>query len=135
MAIVLKISKPTKNVLTATSLDDFYLDSNYPLLKVHSFGTFSFSVALGGTTITHNLGYKPYAIIFSQVVDYDYGLEETVIVSEYAQHDWAVLGASARWWGYSKIYDNSIRVEVGQQDAFSFDTVNGFYYIFKDEAQ
>ncbi|MFA5573385.1 MAG: hypothetical protein WDA42_09800, partial [Candidatus Bathyarchaeia archaeon] len=70
MAIVLKISKPTKNVLTATSLDDFYLDSNYPLLKVHSFGTFSFSVALGGTTIIHNLGYKPYAIIFSQVVDY-----------------------------------------------------------------
>ena len=133
MTIKLLVSKPTKNALTATSPNDFYLHSDYPLLKIHSSGTISFSVALGGTTITHSLGYKPYAMVFSQYVSYNYGTSTTVVSSEYYQHDWAVLGATKSWWGFSKIYINTIRVEVGQTDAWSFDTVNGFYYIFKDE--
>lgn len=130
MTIALKISKPTKNVLTATSLDDFYLHSDYPLLKVHAFGTFSFAVALEETTIVHDLGYKPFVLVFSKAVINDAGSVST----ELYQHDWFVGGATVFWWGQTKIYDGKIVIRVGESNAFSGGTVTGFYYIFKEQA-
>lgn len=131
---VIRVSKPGKDALAETSPNEFYMDSRYPLLKVHSFGTFSFNAALESTEITHNLGYKPFALVFSKLVDYDYVGEASVFTDEYYQHDWFVEGATKEWWGYTEIYDNKIKVIVGQTDVISGGPITGFYYIFKDEA-
>lgn len=132
----IKVSKPGVDVQSATSPNDFYLHSMFPLLKVHSFGTFSFAVSTGMTTINHNLGYKPFVLVFSKLVSYDYVGDALIVTSEYYQHDWAIVGASKEWWGRTEIFDNKIDIHVGQTDAFHPVTqVQGFYYIFKDETQ
>lgn len=129
---VIKVSKPNKDVLTSTSTDDFYIDSNYPLLKVHSFGTFSFAINSESVTINHNLGYRPYVLVFSKYVTESGGT--TSVSNELYQHDWFVGGATTFWWGYTKIYTNKLKIVVGQTNAASPTTqVTGFYYIFKDE--
>lgn len=127
------VTKPGKNVLTATSPDDFYLSSDYPLLKVHSSGTFSFSTAVGSTTINHNLGYKPFVLVFSQFSDFNFDVGSEFRTDEYYQHDWTINGASWEWWGTTKIYDNSIVIEVGNTGSGSALTISGIYFIFKDE--
>lgn len=129
MAVKLLISKPTKDALAATSPDDFYLMSDYPLLKVSSYGTFSFNVAQKYTTVNHNMGYCPFVIVFSQQVEDDYGN----VSSEYYQHDWYIGGAMVNWWGYTKIYSDKLYISVGQSNAAIGGTVNGFYYIFREE--
>lgn len=129
MAIKILISKPTKNALTATSPDDFYLHSDYPLLKVHAYGTFSFSVVSESKTIAHTLGYIPFALVFSQAVINDDG----DVSNEFYQHDWFIGGISVFWWGTTKIYDNKLVVTVGQTNAIFGGTINGFYYIFKEQ--
>lgn len=130
----LKVSKPGIDVLSATSPNDFYLHSMFPLLKVHSFGTFTFAISTGTTTINHNLGYKPFVLVFSKLVSYDYVGLANILTDEYYQHDWAIQGASKEWWGRTEIFDNKIDIHVGQTDAFSpVSQVTGFYYIFKDE--
>jgi hypothetical protein len=127
----IKITKPGKDI-SSTTPDDFYLDSNYPLLKVSSFGTFTTNI-LGKVTITHSLGYKPFVLVMSQFVDTD-GLGSPVKSTEYYQHDWFVLGASVTFYGYTKIYDNTIDIHISNTDVDPTPgTVNGFYYIFKEE--
>jgi len=129
MAIKILITKPTKNALTATSPNDFYLHSDYPLLKVHAFGTFSFNVALEDTEISHTLGYIPFALVFSKAVINDIG----EVSDEFYQHDWFIGGAGVHWWGTTKIYDDKLVIAVGQSNAVRGATVTGFYYIFKDQ--
>jgi len=129
MAIKMLVSKPGKDVLTSNSPDDFYLHSDYPLLKVHSYGTFSFNVAIGQTTVYHNLGYRPYVLVFSQAVLDDSGN----VSSEYYQHDWTISGATVMWLGETRIYTDRIVIGVEQSNAARGGTVYGFYYIFKDE--
>lgn len=129
MAITIRISKPTLNVLTETSPNSFYLHSDYPLLKIHSYGTFSFAVAFEDTTITHSLGYRPFTLVFSKAVVNDAG----DVSDEMYQHDWFVGGATTIWWGYTRIYTNTLFIKVGQSNASRGGAVTGFYYIFKDE--
>jgi hypothetical protein len=129
MAIKLLVSKPTKNVLTETSPNSFYLNSDYPLLKIHSYGTFSFNVALEDTTINHNLGYRPFVLTFSKAVINDDG----DVSDEFYQHDWFIGGAILWWWGETRIYTNSLIISVGESNATRGGTITGFYYIFKDE--
>jgi hypothetical protein len=131
MTKIIKVSKPTKDVLTSTSLDDLYLHSSYPLLKVHAFGSFNTNI-LGGITITHNLGYIPYVLVFSQFV-YDDGAGIPVLTSEYYQHDWLITGATVEYWGWTKIYSNKIVIDISNTLIVRPGVVKGFYYIFKDE--
>lgn len=133
MAQKILVSKPTKDVLTATSPNDFYMDSAYPLLKVHSSGTFSFATAWGEVEIEHNLGYKPFVLVFSQFSDFDFDDYVETKTDEYYQHDWYVFGASWQWWGSTKIYDDKVLIQVGNSGASSALQIQGFYYIFKDE--
>jgi len=81
------ITKQGKSV-DSQVLDDFYLHSGYPLLKVHSSGTFT-TLNDGTKTITHNLGYRPFVLVFSQFVDTD-GVGNAVLSNEYYQHDWNI---------------------------------------------
>jgi hypothetical protein len=130
------VSKPGVDALTDTSPNDFYLDSRYPMLKVHAYGTFSNLSPGDVLTINHNLDYKPYVLVFSQRINYDYDTLTPSRSTEYYQHDWIQEGASAIWYGWTKIYKNKIEISVGQTDADvdpSTPHVSGFYYIFKDE--
>jgi len=131
MTQAIRITKEGKNALTSTTPDDFYLHSDYPLLKVSSAGAFSFNIALETKTITHNLGYKPFALVFSTLVDYQGG--SAVFSNDYYQHDWLIAGAAEEWWGWTKIYDNKLVIGVGQTNVIVGGTVHGFYYIFEDE--
>lgn len=125
------VTKTGKNALDSTSLDDFYLHSDYPLLKVHASGTFSTNI-LGEITITHNLGYKPFVLVFSQFVDTD-GLGSPVLSTEYYQHDWTILGATVFFTGMTRIYDNTVEIEATNTDVIRSGAVDGIYYIFKEE--
>ena len=73
------VAKSGKSIYSNV-LDDFYLHSDYPLLKVHSSGTF-ITLNDGTKTITHNLGYRPFVLVFSQFVDTD-GLGTAVLTTE-----------------------------------------------------
>lgn len=126
----LLITKPGKSV-RSTILDDFYLHSDYPLLKVHDSGTFTTN-ALGLKTITHSLGYRPFVLVFSQFVDTN-GVGGAVKSTEFYQHDWNIDGATVNFFGYTKIYANTIDIVIGNTDVPTPGGVNGIYYIFKDE--
>lgn len=128
MAQKILISKPGKNVLTVTSPDDFYLNSDYPLLKIHSFGTFSINSDGGSVlaTVTHNLGYKPHAIVYSQLVKVD-----GTVTDEYYQHNWDIL-LGDEIFGRTDIYTTKLDIRVGGPVNGSRDVL-GFYYIFKDQ--
>lgn len=128
MAQKILVSKPGKNVLTATSLDDFYLHSDYPLLKVHSSGTFTIDSDGGsvGTDITHNLGYYPQAIVFSQLVE-----DDGTVTSQYFQHDWDIL-LGGEIYGYTNITTTILQIRVGAPVNGDRDVL-GFYYILKED--
>lgn len=125
----IKITKSGRDV-SSTTLDDFYMDSRYPLLKVHSYGTFTTGIT-GETTIEHNLGYIPFAFIFTQYVNWD-GASSS-ITNEYYQHDWEQAGAEVTFFGRSKIYSDRIEIAVGNTNEVLPGAIDGFYYIFKDE--
>lgn len=131
MAQKILVSKTNKNVLTSTSPDDFYLHSDYPMLKVHASGTFT-TLNDGTKTITHSLGHRPFAIIFSQFVDTD-GAGGAVKSAEFYQHDWNIDGATVTFFGYTKIYENTLDILIGNTDVAVPGAINGIYYIFKDE--
>jgi len=130
MAYAIKVTKEGKDISSA-SLDDFYLHSSYPLLKVHSSGTFS-TLIDGTKTIYHNLGYKPFALVFSQYVDDD-GWGAPVLSDEYYQHDWYQAGATITFYGYTEIFTDRIEITAGNTNAVRPGAVDGIYYIFKDE--
>jgi len=125
MTQTLKVTKPTKNVLTSTSLDDFYIDSTYPLLKVHTKGTFSIVQGAVGT-VTHTLGYRPYVMSFSQ---------ETAgsATPGYYQHDWRTGSDGPQHWGETSVFNDRVEFSVGDNLDGGTYTINGFFYIFKEE--
>ena len=126
------IAKSGKSI-RSTVLDDFYLHSDYPLLKVHASGTFT-TLNDGTKTITHNLGYRPFVLVFSQFVNTD-GMGGAVKSTEYYQHDWNIDGASVTFFGYTKIYATKIDILIGNTDVVTPGAVNGIYYIFKDQIE
>jgi len=129
-AYVMKISKPGKDI-SSTSMDDFYLHSSYPLLKIHSYGTFT-TLNDGTLTVTHNLGYKPFVLVFSQYVNWVD--PDIVLTNEFYQHDWEQVGATITFYGYTKIYSDRIDIVVGNTNFTTIaGGIDGFYYIFKDE--
>lgn len=125
------VTKAGKDAISSTTPDDFYLDSNYPLLKVHAYGTFSTNI-VGLATIEHNLGYKPFALVFSQYVDTD-GMGTPILSDEYYQHDWFQAGATVNFYGYTQIFDDRLEITIGNtDDGGRPGVIDGFYYIFKD---
>jgi hypothetical protein len=65
----IRIAKPGYNALTETNLDNIVYDSDYDTLKYYSSGSTSLSVngANIETTVTHNLGYVPFFIVYSNI--------------------------------------------------------------------
>jgi hypothetical protein len=96
------VSKPDKDVKEYKLPDDFYLDSDYSLLKIHDYGQFTTDI-LGEKTIYHNLGYKPFVLVFSQAIVTDFNTFEWSFTNEYYQHDWYLQGANCVNYGYTKI--------------------------------
>jgi hypothetical protein len=130
MAQKILVSKPTKNVLDGSlSLNDFYFHSDYPHLKVHASGTFSINSPAGsvGTTITHDLGYYAFAIVFSEFVADD----GTVTTNKFYQHSWDIL-LGGEIFGFTTLHTDRIEIRVGAPTNGS-ETVEGFYFIFKED--
>jgi hypothetical protein len=68
--IKIKLSQPTKDVLTATS-DQLIWSSDFNMLKIVDSGTIRLNDTIVGTDsvhvhYAHNLGYKPGCLLFSQ---------------------------------------------------------------------
>jgi len=127
---IMRITKEGKDVIDSNYLDDYFLDSNYPLLKVHDSGSFTTSI-IGLEDIPHTLGYIPYAIVFSQYIE-DAGFGGVNITSEYYQHDWFLTGAAYYSYGYTKIYDDELKIVIENINTPRPGTIDGFYYIFKE---
>jgi len=130
MAKGIKVTKSGKEVTTSTSLDDFYIHSSYPLLKVHSSGSFSTGIT-GLQTIDHDLGYIPFILVFAQYVGAD-GYDP-YITDELYQCDWLQEGATVTFFGVAQAYDDRVEIEIGNTNAARTGVVDGIYYIFKDE--
>lgn len=66
MSYKLRVSKPNKNVLTETSLDNIVYDSDYDTLKYYSAGTVTLNVNGSSKhgTVSHSLGYKPFFVTY-----------------------------------------------------------------------
>ncbi len=123
MAQKLLLTKPNINFGTATSPDNFYLHSDYPMLKVHSTGNFAFHTDVGSVTITHNLGYRPFVLVYSQS-----GASGTT----YKQHDFGYFPIDGpAIFGYTLVFsDRIVPSVINNLDA---GTINGFYYIFAQD--
>lgn len=71
MSQVIKISKAGNNVVTETDPDDLIYSSDYNSLKYYLSGGTTISITGDGSektsevTISHNLGYVPYFIVYS----------------------------------------------------------------------
>lgn len=68
---VLRVSKPTKNVLSPSSEDDLTYNSQRDTLKYFMQGTKSLTIASGATSastdVTHGLGYYPFFISYLEL--------------------------------------------------------------------
>jgi len=128
---LVRVTKEGKDVIDDISLDDFFLDSDYPLLKVYDYGSFTTNI-IGTKSISHDLGYIPYVMVFSQYLKDDGGGGVTK-TDELYQHDWFIDGAAYYSYGYTKIYDDKIDISVENINTPTPGTVNGFYYIFTEE--
>ena len=67
MAIVLKITKPTFNVLTETNAKNFILDASLNHLRTSSSGSFTRTRPAASSLVVytaHGLGYKPLAFAY-----------------------------------------------------------------------
>ena len=67
MTVVLKVTKPTFNVLTESDPKNFIFDSDLNHIKTSGSGSFQRTVAAGNSTIVytaHGLGYKPLVLVY-----------------------------------------------------------------------
>lgn len=128
---IMRVTKEGKDVIKSNFLDDFFLDSNYPLLKIHDYASFETGIT-GNVTINHALGYIPYVMVFSQYLSDD-GLGGVTPSDEYYQHDWFLWGAAYYSTGYTKIYNDKIDINIGNINTPRPGVITGFYYIFKEE--
>lgn len=128
---IMRITKEGKDVIKSNYLDDYFFDSNYPLLKVYDYNTFT-TLIDGTKEISHDLGYVPYAMVFSQYLE-DNGGGGVNITDEYYQHDWFLNGATYYTYGYTKIYADKLDIHVENINTPTPGTIDGFYYIFIEE--
>jgi hypothetical protein len=129
----IKFSKEGKDISSSTP-DDFLINSLYPLLKVAAYGTFQTSTD-GVATITHNLGYKPFAIVTSQMVTVNDSWQ-TILDTNYYQHDWTLNLASTGivdLYGITQVTTTQLLISVGQKNVHPLPQCYGFYYIFSSE--
>ncbi len=108
------------------------IDSDFPLWKVASIGTFAITISAGNTygstSITHSLGYKPQAMVFSERVN-DAGTKET----EYRRYSWeSYRGLQIYEQARAVSQLNTLEIYYDTGDQTSGYTINGFYVIFYD---
>lgn len=80
--------------------------SKYPLLKIMDSGSGSNSYTNGGGTITlktHNLGYKPYFLVFTEYVDINTG----DVVEQLKPCSWREYLGVQTWNGYYATTSNT----------------------------
>lgn len=115
------------------NLNDYIFHSGYPQLNVYDYGSFSNTFVGGGEdtlTISHSLGYKPFAFVYMQ--NYD-GIAGSV-TSEYYQLDWSTYGATYENYAVARISSSNIVIAFKDTNLSRFATLDGYYYIFYNPA-
>jgi len=116
---------------------DLIMFSKYPVLKLHSSGTgtFSYTASSGLTTVTipHNLGYIPVCYVYGEYFDVD---TEAVIERYSRWNRWIYQGLQVSDLYYYYADDTNLYIKfdpaAGITDDFSFD-LDYMYHIFYDE--
>lgn len=133
MSLGIKVSKPGFDVGVADK-GDLFLSTEYPLLKIKTFGTGTLSIPDGGgdsDTIAHNLGFVPKVFVSGQYYNIYDGAVTSAFVGYPVQQ--MALGVLHTLFTYSVDINNL--VVSGEFDAGGSSTIeaNYFYYIFYDE--
>jgi hypothetical protein len=128
----IRVSKPGKSVST-TGVENLYMDTTYPILKIKASGTGSLSISDGGSdsdTITHNLGYIPKVLVYGEFYSVFSGAKSAYyrrypiseMVSTYTSN-----------FGYT-ISTTQLVISGSFYDELAYSgTFNYFYYLFYDE--
>lgn len=128
----IKVSKPGKNVLT-TGVENLYMDTTYPILKIKASGAGSLSISDGGNdsdTITHNLGYIPKVLVYGEFYSV-YSGAKSAYYRRYPIREFL----STYFCEFSYSVSTTQLVITGEfydEQAYS-GTFNYFYYLFYDE--
>lgn len=128
----IKVSKPGENVLT-TGIENLYMDTTYPILKIKASGTGSLSISDGGSdsdTITHNLGYVPKVLVYGEFYSV-YSGAKSAYYRRYPIDE--LLSTYTSNFGYTisstqLVINGSFWDELGYSGTFNY-----FYYLFYDE--
>lgn len=128
----IKISKPTKDVLTV-GVKDLLLDTSYPLLKIKATGTGTLSISSGNSdidTITHNLGYIPRVLVYGQIHDIGIGKSNYYHKYPYIREQVGVLKSIFKY----EITTTQLKISgIFEEDGYGTETFDYFYYLFYDE--
>jgi hypothetical protein len=128
----IKISKPTKDVLTC-GVKDLLIDTSYPLLKVKATGTGTLSAPNNGgdtDTITHNLGYIPRVLVYGQVHELGVGKSAYYRKYPYIRQQVGIYSSNFSY----DITTTELKIYGSFGDeGFGTETFDYFYYLFYDE--
>jgi hypothetical protein len=132
MSYGMKVSKPGENVFT-TGIENLYVDTTYPLLKIKSSGTGTLSVSDGGSdsdTITHNLGYIPNVMVFGQT----YNISSSSKIANYTRYPYkSYLSTYYSDFTYTVSSTQLVISGTFWDESSNSETFGYYYYIFYDQ--
>jgi len=119
MTQTVRVTLAGSDALTETDPDKFalYADDDWVLIKEHSRGVGTDAAYGSSTTVTHNLGYFPFVMVWGEDKDNNliFGLQNNPFS---AQNSWIV-----------QMYVNSFDVTQLVEDS----SLDFWYYIFYDQ--
>lgn len=128
----IKVSKPGQNVLT-TGVENLYMDTTYPVLKIKASGTGSLSISDGGSdsdTITHSLGYIPKVLVYGEFYSVFSGAK-SAYYRRYPIKEF--LSTYTSYFRYT-VSSTQLVISGSFYDELAYSgTFNYFYYLFYDE--
>jgi len=133
----IKISKSNNDVKTAL-LQNMIMFSAYPFFKLYSTNSGTLTKPSGSNneqtaTIPHNLGYKPFALVFGEYIDENTGN----VVSRYKLFSWRDTPGLHLWDRYIFYVDNTnlyIKFIPSTYWTNTQQVIHYFYFIFYEEA-
>jgi hypothetical protein len=128
--------KKSKIITPKTLPRNFFMNSNYKLLKIHQQGSFKLTVPKGdaGGSVTigfPQLPYRPLVLVYMQRYNQDGSLDST-----YHLLEWSYWGASKVGWQQAQIYPDKLiinyRDQIVEELLGTSFSVFGYYYIFRE---
>lgn len=125
----IKLAPPGSNVGDLDDTDELWFNSEFPFLKLHDSDTFNLifdKVGNGDVTISHTLGYTPFAIVLmKRYVDGS-------LSDGYYLLDWSYIGATTSGFQHAAVNDEELYIEYhdpAEADSI-LHSIPGKYFIF-----